>query len=79
MSSLRTHVLWRELERLNNKVIELDVDLSGIIEEENEYRRQIGFWNFPENGEEYVQHLIEIYNSHLSHRTDVDDDFTNHL
>jgi hypothetical protein len=31
-----------------------------IAERESEYRRLIGFWRFPHNGEEYLKDLIEM-------------------
>ena len=31
-----------------------------LVEAESEYRRQIGFWEFPTNGEEYLKDLIDL-------------------
>lgn len=40
-------------------------DFSFVVEECNEYRRRIGFTEFPSSGKEYLQRLIDIYEEHL--------------
>src|SRR4051794_12363656 len=61
--------LAREVEELETELVELSdgnhrYDLSAMSEEINDYRRRIGFSEFPKNGEDYLSHLLEIYKSH---------------
>jgi hypothetical protein len=38
-------------------------DLSRVIEEENEYRRQIGFREFPRTGRNFLSALLHVHKS----------------
>jgi hypothetical protein len=41
-------------------VMEACDDLYAFCESWNDYRRQIGFWNFPENGEAYLSDMLTV-------------------
>src|SRR5450759_1572316 len=52
------------LHRKLKGVLEKDVDYSFALEEENEYRQQIGFHTFPTSGSAYLESLLVIYENH---------------
>jgi hypothetical protein len=49
-----------------NSVLRKNIDFSLAIEEENEYRRQIGFHTFPNSGADYLESLVAIYEDHAT-------------
>jgi hypothetical protein len=60
--------LTDELARLEAQLLDLDdvSHLQNTTYECSEYRRRIGFHEFPTTGEEYLRYLVHIYSSHLS-------------
>jgi len=65
LDRLAAEVRALETSALATRLLELYESLDAddgylLVEAESEYRRQIGFWEFPTNGEEYLKDLIDL-------------------
>jgi hypothetical protein len=64
-------LLLRQLEKIDEELLEITDDLFSLSGDLSDYHRGIGFHSFPESAEEYLTDLIDIYSANLAKANEV--------